>query len=282
MRTRSLVAVIAAAALLGPVGCVHNPDPRELTLDQVVSSGLGGWIVVHTTQGDLRGELIAMTPADLTMLARTPEPRLTTVPRVEVTRAELYPYHSEAGAFGMWGAIGALSTISHGFGLILSAPVWLLTTAISGRIESGHANVSYPDDDWANLRPWARFPQGLPPDVGEEELLFNSPTSLAAARAAAAAAADRCDVARFEVAKIRGRRPRRAEALIARDPNIAACLKPAAPPVDNPPPPADGATPPADGTTPAAPATPAPTATPATPANPPAPPPPRTPPLTPS
>jgi len=62
------------------------------------------------------------------------------------------------------GVVGTVSTISHGFLLVLSAPIWLVTTLGSTWAQSAAGTLENPQD----AAPWARFPQGLPPGFLEQ------------------------------------------------------------------------------------------------------------------
>ena len=57
---------------------------------------------------------------------------------------------------------GALSTASHGVGLIISFPVWILIGSISTATQSYTPIQKFPVKSWDELIKYARFPQGLP------------------------------------------------------------------------------------------------------------------------
>lgn len=166
MRTRELVLL---AALLG--GCVANPDPRHPSIERTERAGYGAFITITTLAGqEVSGELISVERSVIRVLRfGAGAGALTWVATTDVKSADLYTYESEGG-LSAWTLFGVLSTVSHGFFLVISAPVWILTGAIAGSVESRHVVLSYPEHTWGEIAIWARFPQGLPPGIDEEAL----------------------------------------------------------------------------------------------------------------
>ncbi|HMG24646.1 MAG TPA: hypothetical protein VK607_25090 [Kofleriaceae bacterium] len=163
MPARDLVLALAAT------GCAFNPDPRTRPIDKVALDGHGGWIVVTRRSGaETAGELIAVDPDAIRVL--TPA-ALVAIERPAIVRARLWAWDAEHGGYALWGTAGTLSTVSHGFFLILSAPVWVLTTTITSSVESRASIVDYPDHGWDKLAVWARFPQGMPPGLHGNDLV---------------------------------------------------------------------------------------------------------------
>ena len=72
-----------------------------------------------------------------------------------------------------WSVLGALSTISHGFFLILTGPLWIIS-GIGTTINESYEDVytkNYPTEDWwIQFSRYARFPQGLPKSVDIKKL----------------------------------------------------------------------------------------------------------------
>lgn len=172
MRSREL-AVLTAALLVSAsaAGCLHNPDPRPRSMSAVHTDAHGGFVVVRVGgQVNHQGELIAVGPEGVWVLARQ---RLILTPHEQVSGLDLYAYDvSIAGTTGL-GLLGTLSTISHGFFLVFSAPIWLVTTIATSASQSRSAYEWYAGDgdDWSELMKWARFPQGMPPGLTAEQLL---------------------------------------------------------------------------------------------------------------
>jgi hypothetical protein len=170
MRIREIAAVIAIAAVA--TACVENPDPRSPSLEKMQTEGIGGWIVATARSGwSVQGELISATPEYIHILrVGQPGAALVYMRTSDVVGASVYTYEAEGG-LGVFGFLGTLSTISHGFFLVLSAPVWMIATAIAVSYESKHILLEYPDASLQDIAMWARFPQGIPPTVDEEAIL---------------------------------------------------------------------------------------------------------------
>jgi hypothetical protein len=175
MRVTELI-VIAGCAL---AACKSNPDPRMPSYEDVQRSGLGGWLVVTSIHGgQIQGELIAVGAASITLLtwSQPPAPRaLRTIGIASIQEAELFRYVSEASGPGVWGGLGTLSTITHGFFLVFTAPLWVVASALATGSETYHVVLSYPKHSMAELAKWARFPQGLPPGVDPRALVEPMP-----------------------------------------------------------------------------------------------------------
>lgn len=174
MRTRDLAAslCLAVGVALAAPACVSNPDPRRPTIQAMERQAFGGWIRVTTRSGaQVSGELISVEP-HLIRILRVGQPvgsALTFVPVSDLASAELYRYEAESG-YAAWGLFGTLSTISHGFFLIFSVPIWATSASIAAVMESRHVVVQYPEHPLSELAMWARFPQGMPPYLDEQAL----------------------------------------------------------------------------------------------------------------
>ena len=154
----------------------------------------GAWIDIrHHAPEDVkkrfrtRGELIAAEAESVHVLTDT---GWRTIPITDIDKATLTLYSSDAHWPALWGILGFLSTASHGFYLAISAPVWLgtaiTTTAIATReprivlharkeSASNENTQSSTDpalweDDWNGIRRYARFPQGLTPEIDRNAL----------------------------------------------------------------------------------------------------------------
>jgi hypothetical protein len=168
MRTRELL-VLAAALIACATGCLRNPDPRPRSMTAIQSDAHGGYAVMRMGgQVVLGGELIAIGPSGVWILFGD---QLIHTPLEQISDLEVHPYSVAASGVVAWGVLGTLSTISHGFFLVLSAPVWIATSTIAGAVHSRTARETYVRGRWPELTKWARFPQGLPPGVTATELL---------------------------------------------------------------------------------------------------------------
>lgn len=170
MPGRDLTRALAALAALA--GCASSPAPRARSIDQAITDGHGGWIELELAgAGEVHGELIAVDPDAVRVLELG---RLRVVPRAAIGAARLWPWDPQADAIAVWGVVGLLSTPSHGYFLMASAPVWLITTAMFAAFESRASILAYPASSWAQLAVWARFPQGMPPGLDPAALVHQA------------------------------------------------------------------------------------------------------------
>jgi hypothetical protein len=181
---KGYVTALWCLLLLLGTGCASTSAPRGYLPDvnEAQQDANGAWIVVRVTEGGFAGggttaggathvggygELIAVAQDTIFVLA---EDRLLALPRTRIAAASLTAYDSDAGLFGLWTALGTLSTVSHGYVLSLSAPVWLIFGTISSVSESYAPRERYPGKTWEELGKHARFPQGMPPSMDRQAL----------------------------------------------------------------------------------------------------------------
>jgi hypothetical protein len=129
----------------------------------------GGWIAVERVQDTMKrtveGELIAVTPDSLHVLTAD---SLVSLPMDEMTSATLTTYDARLGRLTTWTALGAVSTLSHGVGLVLTLPLWIIAGSTSTASASKAPRVQ--SVEATLLQPYARFPQGLPPGIDRRAL----------------------------------------------------------------------------------------------------------------
>jgi hypothetical protein len=190
----ALLGVLVPALLAG--SCATNPTPpdRRRTPEAAVTSGYGGYVFVELERGGaITGELIAATGDKLTIL--TDKNKLGTVDFSQVRELTVGVHDNHPDATAIWAALGTLSTLSHGFFLIFTAPVWIISgiSATSSESHRGlficepHREPRASSACLADARVYSRFPQGLPPGVGEAQLLGRAPVRVAAPPPPAAA-----------------------------------------------------------------------------------------------
>ncbi len=170
MRATDAVWVAGVAlAILG--GCVTNPAPVPMPPANVAATeAYGGWVTVRPAGGrtggsraDVAGELIAVHPDSVFVLT---DSALVGLPRGQTRKATLFAYDSRAGSLAAWGFLGTLSTVSNGYFLVLTAPLWIITSSVATAHQSRAPMVETSDSaGWDRLRLFARFPQGIPPTL---------------------------------------------------------------------------------------------------------------------
>ena len=163
---RGLSAPVAVVAL---AGCASSPAPQARSIEQAITDGHGGWIEL-TAAGSpaVHGELIAVE-ADAVRVLQLGQ--LIVVPRATITAARLWSWDPDAGDVAGWGVAGLLSTPSHGFFVVVSAPVWLIVTTVTAAVESRSSILAYPRASWTQIAVWARFPQGMPAGLRPGDLV---------------------------------------------------------------------------------------------------------------
>ena len=157
---------LALAALLA--ACSHNPAPdgwlkpaREAQDDPY-----GAWIVISPL-GDgpkLQGEFLAVEPDSVFVLSTGGD--VQTIPRDSVARAQVAFYDSQWGNLAIWTTVGTLSTISNGWFLGFTFPLWTIGGSLATSSQS-RAPLVWVDSTgaWDGVRMYARFPGGLPANL---------------------------------------------------------------------------------------------------------------------
>jgi len=107
------------------------------------------------------GELLAVAPGKLFILN---ESGVSEVPVLAVKRMQLEIFKEKKVA-GIWAFLGTLSTASHGVGLIVSAPIWIVSGIVLAAAESAAGLMRFDGPPPEDIRKYARFPQGLPEGI---------------------------------------------------------------------------------------------------------------------
>ena len=156
---------VALACLLS---CINNPVPDERTLraEELETWTHGLWIVVEPRRGEpFGGELLSADDDGVAVLAGG---RAVRVHLADVEKMTIAAYRTHEGRVALWGAAGTLSTVTHGMYLLLSAPVWVVTSLVTPVVIHDRPVMQWPRESIDKLRPFARFPQGMPPGWSPE------------------------------------------------------------------------------------------------------------------
>ena len=161
MRTSPLA---LAAFLLA--GCATNPAPKGWLprAAGVPQDPRGAWIVVDR-QGRAApsaGELISVGDDGVSILTRD---GLVVVSSGTIRRATLAIHAGDSFSPATWGALGAVSSLSHGYLLLFTFPIWVGVGTATAVAESKAPLLVHPPVALAAFRDYARFPQGLPPGL---------------------------------------------------------------------------------------------------------------------
>lgn len=162
-RDLTLLVVAGAAAALG--GCAANPAPPGFLplAEDLPRFTHGAWAIVrHKKATDTEGELIAAEIGGLHILTRD---GLRFAPATGVKSVRLALYRADGGINSV-SAIGAVSTLTHGWFFPITMWFWL-GPAIG---ESNAPLQRLPPTKVDTLRKYSRFPQGLPARLAPDAL----------------------------------------------------------------------------------------------------------------
>jgi hypothetical protein len=150
--------VLLALAL----GCAQpNPTPPSWrrTVEQAQRSPFGAWTAVTLRDGRvMSGELLAAEERGVVLGAGL---AANQIPRQCVSLVQVGAFDASTTPVIAAGIVGLLSTITNGFFLVFTAPVWATVFVYNAYAISGKGHFEQVTA-LGNLAIWARFPQGLP------------------------------------------------------------------------------------------------------------------------
>lgn len=165
--------VIALLMIVILAGCAGNNTPRGYlsSASQSQHEGYGAWMDIDTLAASsakqVRGEFIAFQGLSIFVLTRD---SLVVLETARIRSATLTSFDSHYGILTLWAVLGGMSSFSHGFGAIISLPVWALTGFIATVGQSYTPQTTHPSEDWTTLSRFARYPQGIPTGLDLREL----------------------------------------------------------------------------------------------------------------
>ena len=165
----------ATAGLLVLSGCAGSHAPKDWLPRAVdaTQEAHGGWILLRLAdESEHAGELIAVRADSLFVLEAD---ELRGYAHAQVEHALLTGYDSQAGTIRGWMLVGSLSTLSHGYGLVISLPAWLLVGSVATFSQAHAGRVDVTTTTWEKARMYARFPQGLPAELDRTSLRPRDP-----------------------------------------------------------------------------------------------------------
>src|SRR5262245_17441781 len=161
------VAPLACVLLVAAACSPHPPAGSTPEPEQAVNEVCGGWVHCEDLEGKWlpdTGELLAVG-ADTLWLYSDSAGGVRAMPLATIGRAEVYWYDRDTEIIGLWTTLGVISTLSHGVGLVFSAPVWLAFGLAAAGTDLAASRVQIDSPDFGRLRPYARFPAGWPPGL---------------------------------------------------------------------------------------------------------------------
>ncbi len=115
------------------------------------------------------GELIATDSLNFYLL--TMDHGVKCIVKTKTLRIDIQTTDNNVGGVSAWSILGTIGTISHGFVLVFSAPVWLITgigasssESMLNRYDMSHDDY-YTGIEWDIVNMYCRFPQGLSPGI---------------------------------------------------------------------------------------------------------------------
>jgi hypothetical protein len=155
--------------------CASIEGSRELIPYpwEVPENPRGCWIELETKVDKISGEFIGLSEENVYVEVIKFGKKLYAVPRDEVKTARIVVFYPNGiGYLGLWTLLGVLSTLSHGWGLILSAPIWLLFGIPSMIGRSYEPVFSYSKKELDKMSIYARYPQGVPMEIRQKATRF--------------------------------------------------------------------------------------------------------------
>jgi hypothetical protein len=158
------------------MACAGNPAPRGwlAPAQDALSDPYGAWVELELPSAGKQvpsgGELIAVAFDSVFVL--TTDGEFHALARADVTRARVAYYSSQHGQLAAWTIIGSVATLSHGFFLVFSFPVWAIGGSVTtgGQSRAPLADVGENKHSWDAVTKYARFPQGLPSELDRGRL----------------------------------------------------------------------------------------------------------------
>jgi len=143
--------------------------PLVPELEEVPSNPYGSFIEIKLRNGyTISGELIAVSN-DSVFVYSPVRIEVLDIREIKSAKIIIYRRYPNYAPIIIWGLLGTLSTITHGWWLIISAPAWIFVTVTAIANESSEQNkVVYPNI--TELAKFSRYPQGLPPDLKKKIL----------------------------------------------------------------------------------------------------------------
>ena len=168
-KIKTCILLLISVSILISCATSYAPDNWLPDTDDVPTNVYGGWITINTEPDSLdqedewlqyNGEFIAVDEENIYVLYDT----VYTIIKRKIYLSILDLDQKNAAAYGGWVAVGALSTLSHGYYAGLSLPIWLLAgiPIAAGESRRDRYEAEYPTDlYWNDVKKFARFPQGI-------------------------------------------------------------------------------------------------------------------------
>ena len=152
--------------------CFHSTAPTGWLSDAAHAErdAYGGWIRLDTRPVASRrtvveGELIAVSADSVHALVGD---SLVSLAWPDVASVDLTAFNISTSSFAMWTLLGVLTTPAQGAFLVLTFPLWTIGGSVFTANASNAPHIR--STDFQLLRPFARFPPGLPAGLDRRQL----------------------------------------------------------------------------------------------------------------
>jgi hypothetical protein len=163
MKTKIILAVLTAIILSCCTYPGYLPSGKMIDVNQY-----GSHIKVTTSSGSFFGELIAVDTTQLVILSdsskiKKSDERLIRLPAGDIRYFKIQ--YASPKQYGWSIPVYMLASISHGWWLILSLPINALVTSLITGSATSFYQYNQKDISFEELKMFARFPQGMPPNI---------------------------------------------------------------------------------------------------------------------
>ena len=147
------------------IGCATTTAPKDWlpSTSTAQQESYGGWVSVRYHTGDsevkVAGELIAVHTNQVLILSNSD--MLISIPVDSISGMKMTIHAADSAGLAGWSVLGGLSTLSHGYFIIFSAPVWIITGSNATISTTFDAQMTYPAKPLDAFHAYARFPQGM-------------------------------------------------------------------------------------------------------------------------
>ena len=183
---RGVLGAFGALVVTGAGAC--GGEYRTFGLEDAIIRPPGaakGWDEAFGHQARVRvhdrleyhGELLGCDPVFIFLYLNVDKGNpYTAIPWHDVSEARVNLRTGQPVAYATWAVLGTLSAISHGIFSVFSVPIWLAVGIPSYFVTR---SLDHVDGQCIELRPYARYPQGIPPAMQAHFLASPPPPSSA-------------------------------------------------------------------------------------------------------
>lgn len=161
-------------------GCAASQAPTNWLpgTENYPGNSFGGWMTIVTSveinNGKERffqygGEFISQDEDNVYILYDT----VYMISKRDIKKVILELVEKSTTGFGLWTLGGTVATLSNGYFLVITAPLWLIAGTEAAVGESTRDLYESDNPDllfWNNVMKFARFPQGFPTNINLSKL----------------------------------------------------------------------------------------------------------------